>query len=292
MRSGRRRAGTGAPSPPCHRPSWPLYAPSRAARELPRRDRGLRPVQPMAPPPAPPLMSSNERKPKEIVQHEGDGRVRPSPVRQVSSTTIMAEATASAKQELALPGSGSDGAAAPSASVADTAFSRVLRARSMSRHTWAITVVSQPLRLSIAPASARVTFSHASPARRLQASRSSTPAHAVMLATALQAGPVPLASSNRRAQGCASGHIRLQRCSSWGRTAPPVVGHCDTHLGPRTSAGSAAAPRDRERAGRNGRDDTKFLARAAGSRSPVTSRVAGGLRSGGGTCHARARGHD
>ena len=73
----------------------------------------------------------------------------------------MAEPTASASRTSRSGSIASDAATAPSASIAGAAFSRVFRARSMSRHTRVITVVSQPPRLSTAPVSA-VIRSHVS----------------------------------------------------------------------------------------------------------------------------------
>ena len=74
----------------------------------------------------------------------------------------MAEPTASASSTSASGSIGMGAAASRSAASAGAAFSRVLRARSMSRQTCVITVVSQAPKLSTAPASARVSRSQVS----------------------------------------------------------------------------------------------------------------------------------
>ena len=139
----------------------------------------------------------------------------------VSSTTIMAEPTASASRTSRSGSVGSDAATAPSAWIAGAAFSRVLRARSMSRHTCVITVVSQPPRLSTALASARVIRSHVS----CRASSASLVEPSMRYATARRRGRF---SSNRalREASVTLGSCRSSGPRDDGRGDP----HCDMHV--------------------------------------------------------------
>ncbi len=141
-------------------------------------------------------MSSNEKR-EQIVQHEGDAFGRAQRVEH----DHHGGAHGVGEQDLALRIGRLGRRRRALGRSAGAAFSRVFRARSMSRHTCVMTVVSQPPRLSTAPVSARdepqprLLHGVLGFARRAQHAVGDRP----------QAGPVLLES---RAQGCV-GHVRL-----------------------------------------------------------------------------------